>query len=72
MRRRGSRSGRVRACSRRGSQGDGSGWTARDDGSVVELLGNLCENAMAGTYEQITYELGCVVLPPLPPPDPYE
>jgi len=45
-------------------------WTVSDDGSVVELVGNVCEAAKAATYESIRFEFGCVDLPPAPPPPP--
>lgn len=52
--------------------GNGSGWSVSDDGALVEMTGALCDNAKAGTFEQITFEFGCVELPPLPPPAPLE
>jgi hypothetical protein len=43
-------------------------WTVSSDGKTVELLGDLCQNVMAGTYESIGFVFGCVTLPPLDPP----
>jgi hypothetical protein len=43
-------------------------WTISSDGKTVELLGDLCDNVMAGTYESIGFVFGCVTLPPLEPP----
>jgi hypothetical protein len=45
-------------------------WTVSSDGKTVELLGDLCANVKAGTYESISFVFGCVSLPPLPPPPP--
>jgi hypothetical protein len=45
-------------------------WTVSSDGKTVELLGDLCKNVMAGTYESIGFVFGCVTLPPLEPPPP--
>jgi hypothetical protein len=45
-------------------------WTVSADGATVELVGNVCENAKAATYESIRFEFGCVDLPPAPPPPP--
>jgi hypothetical protein len=44
-------------------------WTVTPDGKVIELLGNLCLAAKAGTYERILFVFGCVEgdPPPLPP-----
>jgi len=50
--------------------GTSGGWSVSDDGTTVTLRGNLCDSAQAGIYESITFEYGCVDLPPLPPPDP--
>ena len=50
---------------------DTSSWKISKDGSKVTLEGGLCDAAMAGRYESITFQFGCVELPPLvPPPDP--
>jgi hypothetical protein len=47
-----------------------AGWTISADGSQVELLGRLCDDARAGRFDAITFEYGCDSLPPLPPPPP--
>jgi hypothetical protein len=51
--------------------GNGAGWTISADGSTVELLGQLCSDAMGGRFSAVTFEYGCVELPPLEiePPD---
>ncbi len=36
----------------------------------VDLFGDLCMNAKAGTYDELRFEFGCVALPVLPPPVP--
>ena len=45
-----------------------AGWTISDDGTHVEIMGRLCEDAKAGRFASITFEYGCKDLPPLPPP----
>jgi hypothetical protein len=45
-------------------------WTISSDGKTVELLGDLCKNVKAGTYDALSFVFGCVTLPPLPPPPP--
>jgi len=47
--------------------GNGAGWTISADGSTVELIGAFCDDAMAGRFSSVTFEYGCVELPPLPP-----
>jgi hypothetical protein len=49
-----------------------AGWTITADGITVELTGRLCEDAMAGRFTKVTFQYGCVDLPPLPPPPPVE
>jgi hypothetical protein len=49
---------------------DDAGWTLSDDSSTVELTGRLCDDALAGRFEKVTFEYGCVDVPPLPPPPP--
>lgn len=44
-------------------------WNVTGDGAVVTLEGDLCEAAKAGAYDRLSFEFGCVVLPPAPPPD---
>jgi hypothetical protein len=34
------------------------------------LTGRLCDDALAGRFEKVTFEYGCVDVPPLPPPPP--
>jgi hypothetical protein len=36
----------------------------------VEIMGQLCDDAMGGRFSEITFEYGCKDLPPLPPPPP--
>jgi hypothetical protein len=43
-------------------------WKINDEGTVVELEGQLCEMAKDGTFEQIRFVFGCVDTPPLDPP----
>lgn len=47
-----------------------AGWTLSDDGARVELTGRLCEDALSGRFAKVTFEYGCVDVPPLPPPPP--
>jgi hypothetical protein len=51
--------------------GNGAGWSISSDGATVELLGQLCDDAKAGRFTAVTFEYGCVELPPLEiePPD---
>ena len=48
--------------------GDSGGWTVAKDGSSIELFGAFCDQGLAGAYDRISIELGCVTLPPLEPP----
>jgi len=48
--------------------GKSGGWMVADDGSSVELFGAFCDQGLAGAYDRISIELGCVTLPPLEPP----
>jgi hypothetical protein len=45
----------------------GSGFTITDDGTQVELLGDLCEDALQGRFFSIRFDYGCTELPPLEP-----
>jgi hypothetical protein len=49
---------------------DDAGWTLSDDATSVELTGRLCDDAIAGRFDKVTFEYGCVDVPPLPPPPP--
>lgn len=49
--------------------GDGGGWRITADGSEIELYGPFCDAGLAGEYQRIAIEYGCVDLPPLPPPE---
>ncbi len=50
--------------------GPNAGWTINSTGTQVELTGLLCRDAKAGRFSKITFEYGCVDLPPIPPPKP--
>jgi hypothetical protein len=50
--------------------GDGGGWRINEDGDEIELFGHFCDRGLAGAYDRISIELGCVDLPPLPTPTP--
>lgn len=45
-------------------------WSINADGTHIEFHGDFCAAVMAGTYENVSVEFGCVSLPPLPPPKP--
>jgi hypothetical protein len=47
---------------------DGGGWRISEDGSQIELFGAFCDQGLAGAYQRISIEYGCVDLPPLDPP----
>ena len=49
---------------------DEAGWTLSADAMTVELTGTLCQDALAGRFEKVTFEYGCVDTPPLPPDPP--
>jgi len=49
---------------------DDAGWTLSADSKTVELTGTLCEDALAGRFEKVTFQYGCVDVPPLPKPPP--
>jgi hypothetical protein len=49
---------------------DDAGWTLSDDATSVQLTGRLCDDALAGRFDKVTFEYGCVDVPPLPPPPP--
>jgi hypothetical protein len=50
--------------------GNAGGWAMDQDAKNIVLQGNLCDNARAGAYSNITVVFGCVDVPPLPPPPP--
>lgn len=43
-------------------------WSVTKDGATVTLEGQLCDLAKAGTYSQLRFDFGCVMLPPPDPP----
>jgi hypothetical protein len=46
-------------------------WTINTAGDTVVLKGQLCDMAKDGSFEALTFEYGCVDLPPLAaPPEP--
>jgi len=47
--------------------GGGAGWSITDDGGMVELLGQICEDAKSGRFASVKFEYGCVDPPKLPP-----
>jgi hypothetical protein len=47
-----------------------AGWTLSADSTTVELTGRLCEDALAGRFDKVTFQYGCVDVPRLPPPPP--
>jgi hypothetical protein len=47
--------------------GGGSGWTISDDGSTVELMGGICDDAMSGRFSSVKFEYGCEEPPKIPP-----
>jgi hypothetical protein len=51
--------------------GNGAGWSISPDGLTVELLGQVCEDAKSGRFTALTFEYGCIELPPIviKPPD---
>ena len=48
--------------------GEGGGWTINEAGSELEFFGIFCDKGLAGDYDRISIEFGCVDLPPLEPP----
>jgi hypothetical protein len=46
--------------------GAGAGWTISADGAQVEITGALCDDAMSGRFNTITFEFGCPDVPPPP------
>ena len=48
------------------------GWTLSADGAHVEITGKLCDDAMGGRFESITFEYFCPEDPPPPPLPPIE
>jgi hypothetical protein len=47
--------------------GGGSGWSITSDGSTVELLGSICDDAKAGRFASVKFEYGCEEPPKIPP-----
>jgi hypothetical protein len=47
--------------------GGGSGWSITPDGRTVELLGQVCEDAMSGRFSSVKFEYGCDEPPMIPP-----
>jgi hypothetical protein len=47
--------------------GGGSGWSISADGSTVELLGQICEDAKGGRFSSVKFEYGCEEPPKIPP-----
>jgi len=45
-------------------------WSLASDNITVSLLGNLCDQAKAGTYPNLRFDFGCETIPPAPPPPP--
>jgi len=45
--------------------GNGAGWSITADGQTVELLGQVCEDAKTGRFTALTFQYGCVDLPPI-------
>ena len=46
--------------------GGGDGWSITPDGTTVELLGKICEDAMAGRFSSVKFEYGCEDPPKIP------
>jgi hypothetical protein len=47
--------------------GGGAGWSITPDGRTVELLGQVCEDAMSGRFSSVKFEYGCDEPPEIPP-----
>jgi hypothetical protein len=45
--------------------GNGAGWSITGDGLTVELLGQVCEDAKSGRFTALTFQYGCIELPPI-------
>jgi hypothetical protein len=45
--------------------GNGAGWSVTADGQTVELLGQVCEDAKTGRFTALTFQYGCIDLPPI-------
>ena len=45
--------------------GNGAGWSITPDGLTVELLGQVCEDAKSGRFTALTFQYGCIELPPI-------
>jgi len=45
--------------------GNGAGWSVTPDGQTVELLGSVCEDAKTGRFTALTFQYGCIDLPPI-------
>jgi hypothetical protein len=46
--------------------GGGSGWSITADGATVTLLGQICDDAMAGVYSSVKFKYGCAEPPDIP------
>ena len=46
--------------------GNGNGWTLSPDGKTATLTGTVCDDAKGGRFTSVSFEFGCVDLPPLP------
>jgi len=49
---------------------EGGGWRINDDGDELELFGDFCDQGLAGAYDRVSIEFGCLHLPPLETPPP--
>lgn len=47
--------------------GGGSGWTISPDGTTVELIGSICDDAKGGRFSSVKFEYGCEEPPKIPP-----
>lgn len=49
---------------------DEAGWSITPEGDLITLEGLLCDDAKTGRFETVSFEFGCVDVPPLPPDRP--
>jgi hypothetical protein len=49
---------------------DTASWSVTADGATVTLEGDLCTDAQGGRFDTLTFQFGCVELPPLEPEKP--
>jgi hypothetical protein len=47
-------------------RGDPDGWQISADGATATILGKTCDDAKKGRFSKVSFEYGCVDLPPLP------